>query len=137
MPYSSYNYLVNHLNFAMARDTNKAKLRVNNKLMPLLALLHHLGAVETYILFSETSARGRIDRYAIVTLTFFRTKPFLRNLKVCSKPSKHYTVTYRALKMASYHLGFSTMILSTSRGLLAHRDALRLREGGLLAAVVE
>ena len=130
MPYNSYNYLVNHINFSMARDTNRSKLRVNNQLMPLLILLQHIGVVETYLLFSETSTKGRIDRYAIVAVSYFKTRPFFRNLKVCSKPSKHYTITYRALKLVSSHLGFSTIILSTSKGILSDRKARENNIGG-------
>ena len=65
-------------------------------------------------------------------ISYYKTTIFFKQLKRVSKPTQKVQLTYHALKKLNFQLANTICILQTSQGLLNHKDALRLKKGGLL-----
>ena len=74
--------------------------------------------------------------YIILTIPFFKQKPFFKSIKLISTSSKKYNISLKALKLISNSLRSSFAILSTPYGVITHTEAIRLKTGGLLLCVV-
>ena len=135
MPYNPNAYLINHINIATTRKKSKIKISISKKMIPLLKSLYKSGCVSRYICFSKLKKNLNI-KYAILTIPFFKQKPFFKSIRLVSTPSKKYNVSLKALRLVSNSLRSSFAILSTPHGVVTHTEAIRLKTGGLLLCIV-
>lgn len=63
---------------------------------------------------------------------YFNNKRVGGNFKIISRPSKAFYISLRALYLMSKRTGGSVFIISTSRGLLTHHEAIKQKTGGML-----
>jgi ribosomal protein S8 len=69
-------------------------------------------------------------------MLFYRNIPFFNSVRLVSTLTRKYIVKYKALKIIKQSIGTSTLVLSTDKGLITHREALKLRKGGILLYVI-
>jgi len=104
----------------------------NKKTLKFISLLSKLG----YLSYTLLRGKGNIKKYLMFTPFFFKSSSFYGSLSLISTPSRKYTVTLKALFILSRSLKSSFLILETSKGLLTHKDALKLRIGGFMLCLL-
>jgi ribosomal protein S8 len=135
LPYSPITYLINHVNIATTRKKSKIKILVSHKMLPLLKAMYRVGCISRYVHLTKHKNNLSL-RYAILTIPFFKQKPFFKSVRLVSTPSKKYNISLKALKLVSNSLRASCAILSTPYGVLTHREALKLKTGGLIICII-
>jgi len=102
-----------------------------------MVALRSTGCVDKFAVTSKLNkTTGRIDKLIRFSVLLYKGTPFFKGVRLVSSPSRRHTISLTALRVAAVPLGASTLILSTSRGLISHREALRLGTGGLILCVV-
>ena len=135
LPYNPVAYLVNHVNLTTTRKKPKMKLLISKKMLPLLKAMHKVGCVSRYVFL--TKYRNNLHlKYVIITIPFFKQKPFFKSIRLVSTPSKKYNISLKALQLISNSLRSSYAILSTPYGVITHREALKLKTGGLIICII-
>ena len=135
LPYNPVAYLVNHVNIATTRKKPKIKLLISKRMLPLLKTLHKVGCVSRYVYVTKQSKNLSL-RYVILTIPFFKQRPFFKSIRLVSTPSKKYNVSLKALHLVSTSLRSSFAILSTPYGVIDHREAIKLKTGGLILCII-
>ena len=62
--------------------------------------------------------------------------PFFKSIRLISTPSKKHRLSLKSLNLINKTLKASVLILSTDKGILTHREALKFKIGGLALCVV-
>jgi len=62
----------------------------------------------------------------------YKQSSFFKSVKLISTPSKTFTVKLKALLIIQKSLGGSLLLLETSKGIITHKEAVRLKIGGKL-----
>ena len=135
LPYNPVAYLINHVNIATTRKKPKIKLLISKRMLPLLKALHRIGCVSRYVYITKYKKHLRLD-YVILTVPFFKQRPFFKSIRLVSTPSKKYNVSLKALTLISNSLRSSFAILSTPYGVITHKEAIKLKTGGLLICII-
>lgn len=135
LPYNPVAYLINHVNIATTRKKPKIKLLVSKKMLPLLRALHKIGCVSRYVYLTKYKKHLHL-RYVILTIPFFKQRPFFKSIRLVSTPSKKYNVSLKALHLISNSLRSSFAILSTPYGVVTHKEAIKLKTGGLIICII-
>lgn len=129
--YNKYAYLINHINIALSKKMYSITVLMSVKVFRLLKLLHRLGIVSRYFISDN---EGTLK----ITMTFFKFKgsTYFSKIRQISTPSKKHYITYRSLLLVRPALKSSFMILSTSEGLITHKEALSRKVGGLMLCFI-
>ena len=135
LPYNPVTYLVNHVNIATTRKKPKIKILISNKMLPLLKAMHKVGCISRYVYITKYKKNLHL-KYVILTIPFFKQKPFFKSVRLVSTPSKKYNISLKALRLISNSLRSSYAILSTPYGVITHREALKLQTGGLIICII-
>jgi ribosomal protein S8 len=67
---------------------------------------------------------------------YYNKIALVKNIRLISTPSRTLFVSYKALRLLSKRTGLATYLISTSLGILPHKEALRKRIGGILLGFV-
>lgn len=73
------------------------------------------------------------DNILTAKLAFHKKKPLFSDIKLISTPGLRI---YKGVKELSEHRGISIFILSTSKGIMSHKDALKAGLGGEVIAQI-
>jgi len=95
-------------------------------------LLRSVGCVNNLSVLSSHSNHNFIT----FSVFLYRNSTFFYKVRPVSTSSKKFFLSYRALKMISTNLKSTLIILSTSKGLISHKEALYLKIGGLILFVI-
>jgi len=128
-----YAYVLNHYNFVSLRQQPYVKIQFTKKTYRLVKLLYSIGAIQNYLIFEK---KNTFKKYILFNATHYKNMPFFKSAQIISRPSKNYTVSYKTLKIINKSLRQSVVILSTAKGLMTHKKALRHRFGGIIIAVL-
>ena len=127
------------INILTSQRKKIAKVYFSKMSLKIFYLLHSVGLVNNYVIGSTTSVTNKkpfIPSMIWFTLLFYKSKPFFRYLRLVSKPSKKYFISFQALKLLTKFLGLSLIILETSFGIIDHNEALRRRVGGVFLYIL-
>ena len=114
----------NHIHFALAQQNPQTKLLYTKKTAVIVKILSEIGCIHRYIILNSSNYAS--SHYFIwLSVFFYKNTPFFKSFRLISTPSKRYTVTYKALTLLSISIGSSVIILSTSQGLITHKQALK------------
>ena len=75
-------------------------------------------------------------RYLLFTPYFYKQTSFFKYIRLISTISKKFTVTFKALTIINKSLKNSLLLIETSKGIISHKEALRLRVGGLILCIL-
>lgn len=139
--YNSYAYVVNHLNLAISRKKLRIKIKYTRRTLDLVKVLFSVGYISHYSVITPSKLSAHCspnsqNSWIFVTLLFFRNTPFFKSLRLVSSPSKKHTTTLKGLQLINVSIKSSLLILSTPYGIVDHREALRLRTGGVILCIV-
>jgi ribosomal protein S8 len=121
------SFFTNHLKISISSRNFFFDIRYITQIKPMLQLLKRLNIVSRFIFLSNKIIRvfpnwvG--DRSTLKKIRFFQKKTPL-------------SLTLKSLIILNTHTFNSYIILSTSKGLLTHKEALRLKTGGTLLCVI-
>jgi len=131
----SPSYIQNHVHFALAQKNPQSKVIYTRKTIMIIQVLADIGCIHRYLIASNKLSK--YNNYNIwLTIFLYNNTPFFKSFRLLSTPSRRYTISYKALRILSVSIGASTIILSTSFGLITHEDALERRIGGLLLYIL-
>ena len=131
----SPSYIQNHVHFALAQKNPQSKVIYTRKTIMIIRILAEIGCIHKFLITSNTYKKN--CKYTIwLTIFLYNNTPFFKSFRLLSTPSKHYTIPYKALRILSTSIGASTIILSTSSGLITHKEALNKHIGGLLLFIL-
>ena len=133
--YSSYSYVINHINLTLGQKKPQTTIKYSKKNFKLIYLFYKLGCINNFFIHT-TKHNSYIIKYLTFSIFFYKNSPFFKQIKLISSLSKKHTITYKALKIINQSIGTSILILSTTKGLLTHNEALKLKIGGLILAVL-
>lgn len=106
------------------------KIRVSKYTTTILNKLQVVGLIETF--YIQTIG---FKKYAIITLAYIDGRPAYSKIKLISKPSKRYYISWRATQTL-INSG-AVIIISTSLGILTAEEALLKRVGGEVLLLLE
>lgn len=95
-------------------------------------MLYVVGAVRNYVVINSKRNNDKI----ILTPSFYKNSPFYKNIRYVSTPSKKHTVTLKALRLLKTAIRASILVLSTPYGLVTHKEAIRLKTGGIIICIL-
>ena len=131
----SPSYIQNHVHFALAQKNPQSKVIYTRKTIMIVKVLAEIGCIHRFLV--SGSIHKKSSKYTIwLTIFLYNNTPFFKSFRLLSTPSKHYTISYKALRILSTSIGASTIILSTSSGLITHKEALERHTGGLLLFIL-
>ena len=130
MPYDTYAYVVNHINIAIARKKLKIKFKHTKKALEITHLLYQIGYVSHYQLIHEHK-----QTWIYISITYYKNTPFYKSLRLVSTPSRRHFISLKALRTVQNSIKSSIVLLSTSKGLLTHTEAIKLNTGGLILCI--
>lgn len=131
MYYNSSSLVTNHVNLALSKNSPKSNIIYTKKIFSYFRSISSLGVVNNFFLVSKSK-----KNYIRFSVFFYKNVSFFYKVKHVSTPSKKFYITLKALKTLTTTLKSTTIILSTSKGLLTHREALRKKIGGIILFVV-
>lgn len=70
--------------------------------------------------------------YIKITLFFYKNKVICHNFKIITRPSKVFTISYQSLTLLSKKTNSSIFLISTSKGILSHKEAILRKTGGIV-----
>ena len=124
--YNAYAYLVNHINILTLTKYRWAIIKITKKSFRLLLVLRKCGVLNSSILVSKSKSLIKISPFV------YKKSSFFKGIKLISTPSKSFTIKLKALHIIQKSLGGSLLLLETSKGIITHKEALRLKISGRL-----
>ena len=131
MYYNSNALVTNHVNISLTKKLPFKKIIFTKKNKMLLQSLHSSGIIHNMFI----SKQGRFTHLKF-SIFFYKNVPFFHKVKNVSTPSKKFYISLKALRILTSTLKATTVILSTSKGVITHREALRYKVGGLIFFIV-
>lgn len=126
-----YNYVINHLHINSAKKSLKFEIVHSRKVFNLLCVFKKLGCLKSFFIFKNNkNLKIRIFIY------FYKKSPIFKNFKLISTPSKSFCISLKALKLLHNRTQNSLYLLSTTKGIITHLEALRFKIGGQLLLLI-
>ena len=123
-----YVHFVGHLKLCIARRNLYFETYLTTRTLRFLKLLYHLNVVRRYLRITS-------KKYRIYTNWFGLNSPALR-LKFYTRCSSPITLSYKSLLVLTQSTFTSHIILSTSYGLMTHKQAIQAHTGGILICII-
>lgn len=70
--------------------------------------------------------------FIIIRLLYFKNLKINKNFKLISTPSRTYYISFKTLLLLNKRSGASLYILSTSKGIITHKEAIKKNLSGFL-----
>ena len=121
-------YVFNHLRINKAQQRHFFDIHATVRASTTLRLLVKLGLVRRFFKINETKFRVLPNR------TFNNTQH--RPIKIYSSKQNPLRLSLSTLRLLKINTGASSLILSTSKGLLTHQQALNYKVGGHLFCII-
>lgn len=99
----------------------------NKKNLQIVTILKKLNLIYKYTLINKKNII-----LININLYFYKNNPTTSSLKLISKPSKNFLLSYQSLRLLSKKTGNSIFLLSTPKGILTHKEAIKLKTSGFI-----
>ena len=126
----NYSYLISSLNIIISKKSRFIKIKSNLKLLKLIMVLKKLGLINSFIILNYKINLIKISPF------FYKNTTFFKLIKLISASSKKFSIRLKALKLINFSLGEAILLIETSKGILTHKEAIRLNTGGFLLCVL-
>ena len=70
--------------------------------------------------------------YIKITLFFYKNNIICYNFKIITRPAKIFNISYNSLVLLSKKTNSSIFLISTSKGILSHKEAILQKKGGMV-----
>lgn len=132
---STYSHFLAHVNLAIKKKQAQTTVRYSKHAHQLLLILHRVGCIHNYIIHSNV-VRGKVRKFITFSVTYYKGTPFFKGVRVVTTPSRQHNVSLTALTVINVSIGSSIMLISSSKGLLTHKQALSRGVGGQILALL-
>ncbi len=122
----SFSYVFNLINIHASSKKLTFNLIYTKKNFSILKILKTLNLIQNFRLMT---ADNRV--FIQIHLFYFQKKRIGHNFKVLSTPSKKFYLSFKALRLINKRSGSSIFLISTTRGVFSHKEALAKKMGGL------
>jgi ribosomal protein S8 len=102
------------------------------QMLKILRLLKKIGLLNSYLLNGNVMGLRKVK----VSPFFYKNSAFFKNIKLVTTPAKRFNIKLKTLQIVCKSLGESIIILETSKGILTHKEALKLRISGKVLLVL-
>ena len=133
MNYSSNSLVTNHVNLALSKNKIFNKISYNKQTLKYLQTLSSLGVVNGLFLKPHKLKHRASLNFSVF---FYKNTSFFYKVKHVSTSSKKFYISLKGLKSINTSLKATTLLLSTSKGVITHKAALRYKIGGLILFVI-
>ena len=134
--YNSDALLTNHINIAISRKLLRTTIKSSKRLLSLLKVLFEIGCVHHYIIFKRYYNQKNFNTFVKFTVLFYNNKSFFKSVRLVTTASRKYAISLRALRILNSTLKSSILILSTSKGIVTHKEAIKFKVSGLLLCIL-
>jgi ribosomal protein S8 len=125
---NSYSYFLNQLKLGSSKRSLYFDARITTKTKPLASLLLSLNVLRRFHKINDETYR--------IFPSYTRYRKHARLFKAYPRINGRVVLRKRAIQILNNLSPHTYYILETSRGLVTHKDALRLGTGGLLLLIV-
>ena len=125
----NYVYFANHLKMAIARRNFVFSIAINEKVLRLMRMFLKINIIRRIEKLTPKTYR--------IYISWYNNHTRLKSLVFYSLGAHPLRLSHAALLLLNTHTHNSHVILSTSRGLLTHREALKYRLGGIIVCIVD
>jgi ribosomal protein S8 len=123
----SRNLLINKVKVSWAQKNLFFDCLVTNSVLPFLKLLYNLGIIRRYLRLSSM-------KYRIFT-NWYGFHPSRKQIRFYQQKTP-IILTYKSLITLQRSTFNSDLIVETPKGLISHREAIKLRTGGHLVCLI-
>lgn len=120
-------FLLLAIKTASILQKERIHVSLNKVSIPFLVILYRHGIVQNFTLLNNTT--NKINIKILIYLRYFFNKPVCKNLKILSKPSLFFQVSFTDLCLL--HDKKHILFLSTSKGILTNLDCKIKNLGGI------
>lgn len=121
-------HFLNQLKLGSSKKSMYFDTRITAKTKPIALLLQKLNILRRFC-----KLKGGLYR---VFPAYSRYRRLARTITFYTKSSGRIVLTYKSLRILNINSPHSYYVLETSKGLMTHKEALRLKLGGLLLLVI-
>ena len=125
------NYVITKLNLNLSKNTMNNYFFFSKNNLLFIKMLYSLGCIFRYKIIL---LKGK--KLIKVNLFYYKYKPFYKNIKLLSTPSKIFYISKKALQILSKSINSSTLLISTNKGIISHNLAIRYNIGGIVLCIL-
>ncbi len=122
------NYVLNKIKINQSKKSLFFDIIFSKKNLNIVILFKNLGLIRRFYILKHKNGRFIIRLFIL----FYKNLPLFLDFKIISKPSISYYISTKALKIIDSRTLNSIFLLSTSFGIITHKEALSLNIGGKL-----
>lgn len=126
-----FNYnislIANLININRLRKQLTFKVIFSKKNINIIKIFKKINLIYKFSIISLNNIN-----YIKINLYYFKNKKISNYFKIISTPSKKFFISYQALRLLAKKTGKSVFLISTSRGILTHEEALQQKTSGYL-----
>jgi small subunit ribosomal protein S8 len=115
---------------------NNIKLAYKYKRLTLIVFYNKLNLKFIQFLYEQGYIRYyeiNLNKTIKIYLVYYNDlSPVIKDIKIISKPSHKIYCNYNKLKT----MNFNTLILSTSRGFMTQKEAIKIKQGGVIICII-
>lgn len=134
--YEPNAYVINHLNIALSKKILRTTIIPNRRTLQIVKVLYQIGCIRQFMILNQHKLNGKVKKILRFTVLFYKTRPYFKGVRLVSTCSRKFRITLSGLKVAMSFLKASVIILSTSKGVMSHNEAINLGIGGLILCVL-
>lgn len=105
------------------------------KIFQFLLILNSLCYVNFFLLLTRKK-KNQSKLFLKIYPFFYKNILLFQKIKIISKPTKSFFISLKALKLISKRSDRTVILLSTSKGILTHSQALDRRISGFVFATI-
>jgi small subunit ribosomal protein S8 len=120
-------YVLNLININKAKKNLCFPILFTIKNYQFVKILKKFNVIHDYKLCKKNNFN-----YIRITLFFYKNNPVCFNFRIISRQSKIFTISYQSLLLLTKKSGSSIFLISTSKGILSNKEAIRQKIGGIL-----
>lgn len=129
---SSVNYLLNHVSFNSKNKKLIFKIQISKNLIKLLFILKKHSIISSFNIFKNVKNRF----FVYISPSYNKNLLINFYFKSYFLPSRKFLISLKALKLINTRTGNSTYIISSSHGIIDHKQAINLHKSGILMGII-
>lgn len=128
--YDANSYVISHVNIAISRKLLSTQIIYSRRVIQIVRALQKLGCIKNYFVYK--------NKYKFIKFSplFYKGRPYFTSIRLISTSSKKFYISINALRKLNKSVKASVYLLSTSRGIIPHTQALEYSIGGILLCTV-
>jgi ribosomal protein S8 len=123
----NFSYILNLININKLKKNLHFFIIFTKKNYYFVKILKKFNVIHDYKLIKKNNFN-----FIKINLFFYKNKSISSTIKIISKPTKVFLISYESLKLLNKKCGSSIFLISTSKGVMSHNDAIKLKIGGFL-----